>query len=548
MAKRKSYTAEMKKSLRSHSQENKHLTQDQLGEWFHRTYNDTVSQVVVSQWISSKYAYLDLIESTPGTKKKNRKPQYQDLEKALFAWVLETEQSGRLKGKYIIKKAKKFWLQMYKDHPIPLFSNGWLRGFKKRHNIKLRTYHGEAGSLDQTLLPEQREEMRRLVEEYDPADVYNCDETGLFWRQLSNKALSSKTYKGRKSSKSRITAHFCCNADGSDKFIPWIIGDSETPHAFRSNREELATLEFTWRSSAKAWMNTRLMIEWLMAFDAHIGIRKVFSGEPVEKKVILLMDNFSAHKRAAEFCSSSSPLLHTNVSFLPPNTKSALQPLDQGIIKSFKDEYSDRLGTFVLDELDDGRKDLRRMNLFKAVQWTVKSWEFITQSTIRNSWNHSRIIDLPRDEETVASDAQMADAERQEQMTRCFSTRTNLQRRSIIGNDESECFRRDLEEEEVDDFSDDEIDERIIAQYTPATAEATETTEDEIEVIAEITPLPPYRSSREACDALNVICEFARQENLELKRYTDAILHRLTIQRNQSLQQGSITSFFSSNT
>jgi hypothetical protein len=69
------------------------------------------------------------------------------------------------------------------------------------------------------------------------------------------------------------------------------------------------------------------MLEWLKAFYLHIG---------TERKVLPTMDNFSAHKSAVE---ETLLLANIQILFLPANSTSLYQPLDQGIIQNFKTHY-----------------------------------------------------------------------------------------------------------------------------------------------------------------------------------------------------------------
>ena len=65
----------------------------------------------------------------------------------------------------------------------------------------------------------------------------------------------------------------------------------------------------------------------------------------VEFKVLLILDNAPEH-----------PILeHPNVQlcFLPPNTTSFIQPLDQGIIATFKTYYVKRSFQYVVNKLND---------------------------------------------------------------------------------------------------------------------------------------------------------------------------------------------------
>ena len=71
-----------------------------------------------------------------------------------------------------------------------------------------------------------------------------------------------------------------------------------------------------YRANKKAWMNTEVMSNWLRWFDSQMEGRKV----------VFLMDNFSAHISAVD--ELSPPLRNIEVLWLPPNTTSRIQPLD----------------------------------------------------------------------------------------------------------------------------------------------------------------------------------------------------------------------------
>jgi hypothetical protein len=54
------------------------------------------------------------------------------------------------------------------------------------------------------------------------------------------------------------------------------------------------------------------------------------------RKVLLLMDNFSGHELAVQLVGGLQGLSNVRIVWLPPNTTSKWQPMDQGIIASFK--------------------------------------------------------------------------------------------------------------------------------------------------------------------------------------------------------------------
>lgn len=66
--------------------------------------------------------------------------------------------------------------------------------------------------------------------------VYNCDETGLYYRMFPTNTLASKTEKnasGMKKQKERVTLMACSNASGSHKLLLLFIGKAANPRCFK---------------------------------------------------------------------------------------------------------------------------------------------------------------------------------------------------------------------------------------------------------------------------------------------------------------------------
>ena len=73
-------------------------------------------------------------------------------------------------------------------------SVGWLSNFKQRHSIDFKGNQGEAADINlDTLRKWQEEVLFEAISKYSPDDVFNADETGLFWQLLPDKTL---TFKG----------------------------------------------------------------------------------------------------------------------------------------------------------------------------------------------------------------------------------------------------------------------------------------------------------------------------------------------------------------
>jgi hypothetical protein len=75
-------------------------------------------------------------------------------------------------------------------------SQGWIDRFKKRHSVVFKTVQGEAGDVDMASLSTwQQDVLQKELLKWKEDDVYNADETAIFWQLLPNKTL---TFKGKK--------------------------------------------------------------------------------------------------------------------------------------------------------------------------------------------------------------------------------------------------------------------------------------------------------------------------------------------------------------
>ncbi|GFX55111.1 tigger transposable element-derived protein 1 [Trichonephila clavipes] len=76
-------------------------------------------------------------------------------------------------------------------------SKGWLSGFLKRnalHNIKIT---GESAIADEVAPKIFPEELAKIIEDgdYSADQVFNADETGLYWKKMSNRTYIAKDEK-----------------------------------------------------------------------------------------------------------------------------------------------------------------------------------------------------------------------------------------------------------------------------------------------------------------------------------------------------------------
>ncbi|GBN87807.1 Tigger transposable element-derived protein 2 [Araneus ventricosus] len=88
-------------------------------------------------------------------------------------------------------------------------SSGWLEKFKNHHGIRQLSIVGEKLSSDIEAVNNFIAELQDLIvkEILTTDQIYNCDETGLYWRALLTKTLAAENEVvslGRKKMKDRV--------------------------------------------------------------------------------------------------------------------------------------------------------------------------------------------------------------------------------------------------------------------------------------------------------------------------------------------------------
>ncbi|CAG8822568.1 5904_t:CDS:2, partial [Gigaspora rosea] len=113
---------------------------------------------------------------------RHRSVKYLMLELAMNIWVEWVRTEGLILSESLIKeKAQQFAQALDMPEESFTFSNGWISRFKRRNGLRQVTIHGEAGSAPLETLPAERVKLQELLSYYDPEDIYNADETGLFY-------------------------------------------------------------------------------------------------------------------------------------------------------------------------------------------------------------------------------------------------------------------------------------------------------------------------------------------------------------------------------
>ena len=278
-------------------------------------------------------------------------------------------------------KAKRFCeLENIPEAERPKWSHGWIAKFKQHTGLRQRRFYGESNSVQLAEHVDRIDEINATCDDYSEDDRYNFDEIGLFYRMPPSIGLATQEAHGSKGDKTRLTFGFCVNASGTDKREPLIIGHARRPRCFGKRPASHLGYNFYYNNK-KAWMTGAIWLDWLQKFDKEM--------ERQNRQVILLVDNCSSHLEP-EF-----DLKATRLEFLPPNTTAQLQPLDAGIIRTFKAYYRRQfLQLAILKDEENISANPFKISQLDAMEMAKGAWNLITPSTIENCWKHVGLANM----------------------------------------------------------------------------------------------------------------------------------------------------------
>lgn len=371
------------------------------------------SSTVSSLW-KSRASILAAYEKNKTNSKRLKKCEKPDLDEALATWCRAQINAGLpLNGNILKAHAHKVAKEFgYKNF---VCSNGWIDRFKNRQNInyakasKMRPTKASGNLKDsmadwvqrmwnyyksEHIIDDEYNEMNRELcsevsdattewletmwldyrSEYGEDDIYNAEEIGLFYDLTPDEMQKFKEQKCKQGElpQNRLTIFICTNMSGTDKRKLLVIGNKANPSCFKN----IQKLPVDYFSNLKAWMTSEIFITYVHKWDSEMRKK--------ERKIILLIDNGIAHFNIPN-------LTNIKLVFLPPNSNSALLPLHQGIIRSFKTSYRKELLILLNDKM---KKNLPlKISIFEAIRMLNDAWYEITVEYIRNCFVKAMLQD-----------------------------------------------------------------------------------------------------------------------------------------------------------
>ena len=144
--------------------------------------------------------------------------------------------------------------------------------------------------------------------------------------------------------------------------------------------------EYTYYHSENAWMTNRIFRQWFLEVYVPI-VSSTLQSQGLPNSSICFVDNFSGHGS-----NMASPDGNHVILYLPPNTTSLIQPLDQEIICCLKRGYE----SITWEESLRSRTEespthfdfLKRIKPSWAVISLGKAWNDMTNQVIQHGWGN----------------------------------------------------------------------------------------------------------------------------------------------------------------
>ncbi|XP_063918645.1 tigger transposable element-derived protein 4-like [Zophobas morio] len=321
----------------------------------------------VSMIWKQREAILSAYGQGNSTCKKMRKSKHHEMDQGLLKWFTQKRQENvPVSGIILQEKANEMGSKIEnKDFKC---SKSWIERFKRRHNIRTGKIVGESAAVDLNVVNDWLTNVwPHIRKNYDSEDIFNADETGLFYQMTPDKTLKfvGESCAGGKLSKLRITVLVAANMSGTEKRKLLVIGKSANPRCFKNKQ-----LPVKYKSNRNAWMTSEIFTNELLEWDEQLKQKN--------RKIVLLVDNCTAHPEIK--------LNQIKLVFMPPNTSSKLQPMDQGVIHSLKSHYRKILLAQMIEAMDNGKTF--SVSILDAVNFIHMAWQKVSKDTIANCFKH----------------------------------------------------------------------------------------------------------------------------------------------------------------
>lgn len=450
------------------------------------------------------------------------------MEKKLYSWFCTQRLKNVPVSIELLKTKAKAINETIAENPNFNASDGWSQRFKRRFGIRHLKISGEKLSAAPEHVGPFKNYLRKKIEELQLThdQLYNADETGLFWKLLPERTLvtsEERSAPGRKTDKSRVTLLACTNATGEHKIKPLVIGRAANPRCFKN-----FSLPVQYTSTKNAWMTSGVFENWFHhSFVPQV--RRFLKQKGLPQKALLLLDNAPSHPPAENLVSDDGKILTV---YMPPNVTALIQPMDQNVIRLTKLFYRrSLLSTIVASDSNDISAVIKNLSLKDAVTHLTLAWMNVKEEIIAKCWKNILSDSFNSDSD---SEEDVPLAILQEKYKNSVEAVTFQETVALLQkvNGNITYSRKDIENWNTDVIED--LEEDVIEIES-----AEETMDDE--------PMPTTIPTQEALQGLNIVISWAEQNMLNSEDLlTLRRIKEIAVQRclKEKKVQTKLTSFF----
>ncbi|KAI9912922.1 hypothetical protein PsorP6_005591 [Peronosclerospora sorghi] len=399
-----------------------------------------VSRTAVTKMVKERAAISAqaLVENARSSRKVL---QYQHklsvIEDMLYKWQMQVEldaPSVKITGELMQSKAMEFRNKILADYSSDLSdevimsltdfkaSNGWLHRYMQRRRMrslpkmKHEPTHG-AMLTDKMNADDRVQRVRELLLTVSPSCIWNLDEITLRHRSTSMKLDSIVNMDAR--SLERISIAVAMSATGEKLYLQ-VVGKDPRPESLH-DIDPLTSFGIQYRDNGRAAHDVHATSDFLHAMNHEAKMRK--------QVWYLVLDTCTAHVAAANALQSSGSIQTGFIFesivllFMPTGPLSDAQPLQQGILRSFKLRFRHEMLETLLHEHEQwatavkckgeesGDRSLvndvfdvhAHTHMRNTLTWLHIAWNAVPPSFIRQAWSASLYLPAVGPEDTEAS-------------------------------------------------------------------------------------------------------------------------------------------------
>ena len=327
----------------------------------------------------------------------------ESIDAATYKWYLQMKARGMTIHGSDIQKAAETVAEHLKQKDFQATTE-WLLKFHNTYNLTNNNKCKESqrnkcevsGETDLVI-----SNLMSTIEELcvDDSQIYNADETNLYWKAMPENTNALTHLPVAEINKQRLTALICCNADGSHKLKPFILGCLKNR---RTMRNASVDVPVTYKSIASAQMTRTVFSDWFH-YSFVPSVRQyqqtIMNVEAENVRALLVLDSAPFHPNDNYLQSHDGHIK----AYLLPNTASKLQPMEQGITKTCKRFYRkyqlDDCLVFNTTKIVQNKptmnflessSNLRTYSIKDAMLNWHRAWNDMPAKSIRRGW--SRIL------------------------------------------------------------------------------------------------------------------------------------------------------------